>query len=92
MKTIKISDQTHAKLTRLVGKLTAKTGKKQTYDDATRALLQNSVLIPENLLLRAEKLIQENKDLGYANLQDFIEEAMRISIEEHTEEQQDKEQ
>jgi hypothetical protein len=84
MKTIKISDQTHAKLTRLVGKLTAKTGKKQTYDDATRALLQNSVLIPENLLLRAEKLIQENKDLGYASLQDFIEEAMRIRIEEHT--------
>jgi hypothetical protein len=39
MKTLKISDQTHAKLTRIVGQLTAETGKIATYEDAICALL-----------------------------------------------------
>ena len=39
MKTIKISDQTHAKLTRVVGQLTAKSGKIKTYEDAICTLL-----------------------------------------------------
>ena len=39
MKTLKISDQTHAKLTKIVGQLTAETGKIATYEDAICALL-----------------------------------------------------
>ncbi|MCW4007386.1 MAG: hypothetical protein NWF09_01660 [Candidatus Bathyarchaeota archaeon] len=39
MKTLKISDETHAKLTRIVGQLTATSGKKKTYEDAINALL-----------------------------------------------------
>jgi hypothetical protein len=40
MKTLKISDQTHAKLTKIVGQLTAETGKIATYEDAISALLK----------------------------------------------------
>ncbi|MCW3994520.1 MAG: hypothetical protein NWE98_00015 [Candidatus Bathyarchaeota archaeon] len=39
MKTIRISDETHAKLTRIVGQLTATTGKIKTYEDAINELL-----------------------------------------------------
>jgi hypothetical protein len=40
MKTIKISNQTHAKLTKIVGQLTAETGKIATYEEAISALLK----------------------------------------------------
>jgi hypothetical protein len=39
MKTLKISDQTHAKLTKIVGQLTSKTGKINTYEDVINELL-----------------------------------------------------
>jgi hypothetical protein len=39
MKTLKISDQTHAKLTKIVGQLIAETGKIKTYEDAICVLL-----------------------------------------------------
>jgi hypothetical protein len=39
MKALKVSDQTHARLTVIVGKLTAASGKIKTYEDAVEALL-----------------------------------------------------
>ena len=39
MKTLKISDETHAKLTQIVGQLTAAAGKIKTYEDAINELL-----------------------------------------------------
>ncbi len=39
MKALKVSDQTHARLTVVVGKLTAATGKIKTYEEAICALL-----------------------------------------------------
>ena len=90
IKTIKLSDPTHAQLTRIVGKLTAKTGKKQIYEGAVKALLKTKVLIPEDLLFRAEKLIEENKDLGYHSIEEFVEEAVRIRLAEATRQQKEK--
>ena len=42
MKTLKISDDAHSKLTSLLGELTAETSKMQTYQDAINALLNES--------------------------------------------------
>jgi hypothetical protein len=39
MKALKVSDQTHARLTVVVGKLTAASGKIKTYEEAICALL-----------------------------------------------------
>lgn len=39
MKTIKVSEETHKKLTEILGKLTAETGKMQTYEDVINTLI-----------------------------------------------------
>ncbi|MBT0160194.1 hypothetical protein G4O51_09440 [Candidatus Bathyarchaeota archaeon A05DMB-2] len=51
MKTIKISDEKHAKLTRIVGQLTAESGKIRTYEDAINELLtkyENKATVTSN--------------------------------------------
>ena len=50
MKTLKISDQTHAELTKIAGQLTAESGKIKTYEEAIEALLHRSILLPPELL------------------------------------------
>lgn len=50
MKTLKISDEVHGKLTAVLGELMAKTGKMKTYQDAIDAVLNKSVILPEDLL------------------------------------------
>lgn len=42
MKALKVSDQTHARLTVVVGKLTAASGKIKTYEEAICTLLDSS--------------------------------------------------
>jgi hypothetical protein len=77
MKTLRISDQMHRKLTATLGTLVAQTGKMQTYEDAIEAMLSRSVILPPELLARIENFIQENKHLGYTTREDFIRDAAR---------------
>jgi len=77
MKTIRISDQMHRKLTAVLGTLVAQTGKMQTYQDAIAAMLSRSVILPPELLAQVENFIQENKHLGYTTREDFIRDAVR---------------
>jgi hypothetical protein len=77
MKTLRISDQMHRKLTATLGSLVAQTGKMQTYEDAIEAMLSQSVILPPELLTRIENVIQENKHLGYTTREDFIRDAVR---------------
>jgi hypothetical protein len=56
MKTLKISDEIHRKLTATVGTLMTQTGKMQTYQDAIEAMLTHSVILPTELLAEIEKL------------------------------------
>jgi hypothetical protein len=65
MKTLKISDEVHRKLTATVGTLMAQTGKMQTYQDAIEAMLNQSVILPTELLAEIENFIEANKHLGY---------------------------
>jgi hypothetical protein len=58
MKTLRISDDAHQKLTALLGELTAQTMKMQTYTDAIESLLSQSVILPPELLVRLKVLLR----------------------------------
>jgi hypothetical protein len=66
MKTPKISDDIHRKLTATVGTLMAQTDKMQTYQDAIETMLTHSVILPPELLAEIENFIEANKHLGYS--------------------------
>jgi hypothetical protein len=80
MKTLKISDETHRKLTATLGTLMAQTGKLQTYSDAIEALLNCSITLQPELLAEVERYINENKQQGYITREEFIAEATRFLL------------
>jgi len=77
MKTLRISDVSHRKLTATVGTLMAQTGKMQTYQDAIEATLNQSVILPPDLLAEIESFIEKNKYLGFTTREEFICDATR---------------
>jgi len=77
MKTLRISDDAHQRLTALLGELTAQTMKMQTYTDAIESLLSQSVILPPELLAQIESFIEENRHLGYTTREEFIRDAVR---------------
>lgn len=77
MKTLRISDISHRKLTATLGTLMAQTGKMQTYQDAIEATLNQSVILPTELLAQIENFIEENKHLGFTTREEFIRDATR---------------
>jgi len=77
MKTLRISDDAHQRLTALLGELTAQTMKMQTYTDAIESLLSQSVILPSELLTQIESFIEENKHLAYTTREEFIRDAIR---------------
>jgi len=77
MKTLRISDEIHRKMTATVGTLMAQTGKMQTYQDAIEAMLTHSVILPTELLAEIENFIEENKRLGFTTREEFIRDAAR---------------
>jgi hypothetical protein len=82
VKTLKISDEVHGKLTATLGTLMAETGKMQTYQDALEAILGKSVVLPEHLLVEIEEFIKENRDLGYVTKEDFLRDAARWRLQD----------
>jgi Arc/MetJ-type ribon-helix-helix transcriptional regulator len=80
MKTLRISDDAHQKLTALLGEITAQTMKMQTYTDAIENLLSTSVMLPPELLTEIENFIGENKHLGYTTREELIREAIRFKL------------
>lgn len=77
LKTLRISDDAHQKLTALLGELTAQSMKMQTYTDAIENLLSQSVMLPPELLTQTESFIEENRHLGYTTKEEFIRDAVR---------------
>jgi len=77
MKTLKISDDVHQRLTSLLGELMAQTSKMQTYQDAIEAMLTRSVILPTEVLAEIENFIEENKRLGFTTREEFIRDAAR---------------
>jgi hypothetical protein len=80
MKTLKISDNIHQKLTSLLGELMAQTSKIQTYQDAINALINESVMLPPELLMQAENFIEENMHMGFTTKEEFIRDAIRFRL------------
>lgn len=80
MKTLRISDDAHQKLTALLGEITAQTMKMQTYTDAIESLLSQSVILPPELLNETQGFIEENKQLGYTTREEFIRDAIRYRL------------
>lgn len=82
MKTLRIEDYTHQKLTSLVGELTAQSGKMQTYADAITRVLETSIILPENLIEEISQAIKEGKVVGYTTTAEFVRDAVRRRLEE----------
>jgi len=77
VKTLRITDDVHQRLTALLGELTAQTMRMQTYTDAIEALLKESVILPTELLVQIEGFIKENRQMGYTSREEFIRDAAR---------------
>ncbi len=84
MKTLRISDDIHQKLTALLGELMAQTSKMQTYQDAIEAMLYQSVIMPPELLNEVEHFIQTHKGRGYTTKEEFIRQAVRFMLKWET--------
>ncbi|MEM4143884.1 MAG: ribbon-helix-helix domain-containing protein [Candidatus Bathyarchaeia archaeon] len=80
MKTLRISDDAHQKLTALLGEITAQTMKMQTYTDAIESLLSQSVILPPELLNEIQNFVDANKQLGYSTKEEFIRDAVRFKL------------
>jgi len=80
MKTLKISDDIHQKLTALLGELMSQTSRMQTYQDAINALINESVILPQELLTQTQSFIEENRQLGYTTKEEFIRDAIRFRL------------
>ncbi len=80
MKTLRISDDAHQKLTAMLGEITAQTMKMQTYTDAIENLLSTSVNLPPQLLNETQTFIETNRGLGYTSREEFIRDAIRTQL------------
>ena len=80
MKTLRISDDAHQKLTAMLGEITAQTMKMQTYTDAIENLLSTSVSLPPELLNETQSFIEANRQLGYTSREEFIRDAIRTQL------------
>jgi metal-responsive CopG/Arc/MetJ family transcriptional regulator len=80
MKTLKISEDIHQKLTALLGELMSQTSKMQTYQDAINALINESVVLPQELITQTQNFIDENRQLGYTTKEEFIRDAIRFRL------------
>ncbi|MEM2112214.1 MAG: hypothetical protein QXX08_10140 [Candidatus Bathyarchaeia archaeon] len=58
----------------------AQTGKMQTYQDAINALLDDSVIVPTELLREIAEFVQKNKNLGITTKEEFIRDAIRTEL------------
>lgn len=81
MKTLRVSDAVHSKLTRLLGERMAETGKPQTYNDVIEVLAAQCVILPSELLKQIDMAINANKQLGYATRTQFIEDAVLAKLQ-----------
>ena len=80
MKTLRISNDAHQKLTAMLGEITAQTMKMQTYTDAIENLLSTSVSLPPELLIETQNFIDTNRQLGYTSREEFIRDAIRKEL------------
>ena len=82
MKTLRVQDEIHEKLTTLVGELTAQRRKLMTYADALTRLLETSIILPDDLVESITTTIKSPKVIGYTTVTDYVRDAVRRRLEE----------
>jgi Arc/MetJ-type ribon-helix-helix transcriptional regulator len=82
MKTLKVQEEIHEKLTTLVGELTAESGKLQTYADVLTKLLETSIVLPEDLVKEIGAMVVNRRAIGYTTIADFVRDAVRRRLED----------
>src|SRR3990170_712707 len=80
MKTLRVSDDVHRELTRLLGEMMARSKKTQTCTDVIEDLVSRSVLLPLEMLRHVEEFIEANKQLGYTTREESIREAVAEAL------------
>ena len=80
MKTLRISDDAHQKLTAMLGEISAQTMKMQTYTDAIENMLSTSISPPPELLNETQSFVEANRKLGYTSREEFIRDAIRTQL------------
>jgi hypothetical protein len=80
MKTLKISEAVHSKLTSILGTLMAETGRPATYSEALKTLLNKSVMLSPGLFRQIETYVREHPEMGYVTEREFIEDAIRSKL------------
>lgn len=58
----------------------SQTSKMQTYQDAISALINESVILPQELITQTQSFIDENRHLGYTTKEEFIRDAIRFRL------------
>ena len=69
-----------SKLTALLDELTTETSKMQTHQDPINALLNESVMIPPELIAQTQNFIEEHKQMGYTTKEEFVRDAIRFRL------------
>jgi hypothetical protein len=80
MKTLKISESVHSKLTSIVGRLMAETGQPKTYSDALEAMLSTSIMLSPELLNQVRIYMKSHLEMSYLTEREFIEDAVRSRL------------
>ena len=80
MKTIKVSDRSHARLTAILGQIIALSGEMRNYSDAVDAVLEEAVLIPIDFAREIQDFIDKNKQLGFSTKDDFVRDVIRQAM------------
>src|SRR4030065_785358 len=52
----------------------------QTYQDAINALLNESVVLPPEVLTQTQSFIEENKQMGFTTKEEFVRDAIRCTL------------
>lgn len=79
MKTLRVSNSVHDKLTRMLGEIMTKTGKPKTYNDVIDVLTAQFVIIPTELLEKIDTTVS-TKQFGYKTREQFIEDAVTAML------------
>jgi hypothetical protein len=82
LKTIRVSDTIHNKLTRSLGEMMAKTGKPQTYNDIISVLTDQAVIMPAELLEKIDVVINA-RQLGCKTREKFVEDAVTLMLQNY---------
>jgi hypothetical protein len=80
MKAASVSGDIAAKLASLLEDLKIQSKRMLTYQDVVETMIRQSVVLPEELIGQVRKFVGKNRQLGFANKEEFISNAIRFRL------------